>query len=411
MTTTCFDLLAIVIAMVTLPVVLEVAGLTLASWLPRRASKVRAGSGPIQLAVIVPAHNEEGLISRCVASLRESASGSGARIFVVAHNCSDETVPKATQAGAEVLVCNDPKNKGKVFALLHGFEHALGCGCDAFLVVDADSTVSSNLIGVVSGALAQGARAVQCRYELDVNPERPRTRLTALAFRGFNFIRARGRERVGLSSGIFGNGFAIQRSLLAQNPYNCLSVVEDLEYHLQLLLAGERVHFLEDATVSSCPTNSPKGEITQRSRWEGGRISVSRKWMMPLLSGLAKGRLRLLEPVLDLASLPLGYAIFFLLLALLVPLTWPRAYSLLALAAIGVHVLAAAWSGPDFSADLRILSRVPGYILWKLRILPRLFTGSGRDADWIRTEREAPVLNSRYEIAKPLMTVRMDNSK
>ena len=124
---------------------------------------------------------------------------------------------------------------------------------------------------------------------------------------------------------------------------------------------------------------------------------VARRWMIPLARRMASGRLRLLEPLLDLASLPLGYATLALLFGLCLPLTWLRVYSISAFAIIGLHVLAAAWKGPGFYEDIRVLARVPGYILWKLRMVPELFQASRLNAAWIRTDREPVPANAPYD--------------
>jgi len=373
--------------LLTLPLVAELAVLTLASLFPKRQAPKSVSSSPIHLAVIIPAHNEEVLIASCVESLRVSAAGSATRIIAVAHNCSDRTAERAAEAGAEVVRYNDPQAKGKGSALRFGFAYAAAQGSDAVLVVDADSTVSDNLVSVVRDAFAHGAEAVQCRYEMESSSKRPTTRLTALAFRGFNVVRPGGRNRLGLSAGILGNGFAIRQTLLARNSYNSLSVVEDLEFHIKLVLAGAKVQFLDDARVSSGMPSSNQGDVTQRSRWEGGRANAARTWFVPLLKQLAQGRLRMLEPLLDLTSLPIGYAAFMLLIAGCFPLVWLRVYALLAVTVIGCHVLAAARSGSDFAGDLRILARAPGYIFWKLWMLPSLLRSSSPEAAWVRTER------------------------
>ena len=388
-----FEVLGVALLLLTLPLVMELAVLTLASCLPkhnRRGSAV-AACPPIRLAVIIPAHNEEALIGSCVESLWVSAAGSKTRIIAVAHNCSDRTADRAAKAGAEVVTFNNPQAQGKGSALARGFEYAASQGLDATLVVDADSTVSSNLVGLVSEALASGAEAVQCRYEMDSSSKRPATRLTALAFRGFNVIRPIGRNRLGLSAGILGNGFAIRQAVLTQNPYNSLSVVEDLEYHIRLVLSGKKVQFLNEAKVWSGLPPSKEGEATQRSRWEGGRANAAVTWLGPLLRQLMRGRVRMVEPLLDLMSLPIGYVSFLLLFALCLPLEWLRVYALVAATILGCHVLAAARMGNDFTGDLCILARVPGYILWKLSILPRILRSSRPNAAWVRTERQPTI--------------------
>lgn len=377
------------IVLLTLPLIVELAILTIASRLPKRRRTNAASSQPVQLAVVIPAHDEEALIASCVKSLRASATGTQARIIVVAHNCSDRTAERAAKAGAEIIVYDDPQAQGKGAALAIGFEYATSQDMDATLVVDADSSVSSNLIGAVRDAMASGADAVQCRYELNSSSKRPATRLTALAFRGFNVVRAAGRDRLGLSAGIFGNGFAIRQTLLTRNRYSSRSVVEDLEFHIQLVSSGTQVRFLPDATVSSGMPASRQGDATQRSRWEGGRVHAAQTWLLPLLQQLTRGQLRAMEPLLDLASLPIGYGALLLLLAACLPIDWLRLYALMAVTVLGFHVLAAAWDGPDFAGDMRILARVPGYILWKLCVLPSLLHSSRAGAAWVRTEREA----------------------
>lgn len=383
-----FELVAAAIVLLTLPLVIELTLLTVASLLPKRPPNRALGPDSCRLAAIVPAHNEELLIANCVESLKASAEGHNTRIVVVAHNCSDDTAARAAGAGAEVLVHNDPLNKGKGAALSAGFAYTNAKDIDATLVVDADSTVSANLIGAVRQALSDGAEAVQCRYEMDSSSKRPSTRLAALAFRGFNVVRPTGRARLGISAGIVGNGFAVRQEILKEDCYNSHSVVEDLEFHLRLVLAGKRVHFLEDAKVSSALPTSKHGEETQRSRWEGGRANVARTWLFPLFRQVLRGRLRLLEPILEVTCLPIGYAVFLLLVCLCFPLLWTRLYGLATLTVISWHVLTAASSGPDFSGDIRILARAPGYILWKLCMFPALLRSSRRNAVWVRTERD-----------------------
>lgn len=390
MTHLLFTAAGVLLLGITLPLVLELLLVTAANLLPGRAqSKIgseQTGRKIPALAIIVPAHNEELLVGQCVASLLASATPD-TRIFVVAHNCSDATASRAAEAGGEALVFNDPTASGKGFALRYGFEHALANGADAVMVVDADSTVSSNAVTAVLSAFASGARVVQCRYEMFSTTERSSTRLAALAFRGFNVIRPRGRDRLGFSCGILGNGFAILRPVLETIPYDAFSVVEDLEYHLHLVRAGERVRYLDQAVISADFPESRAGETVQRSRWEGGRLHTARVWALPLVGDILSGRLRLLEPLCDLTGLPMAYGVFVLLLAVCLPLAWLRWYAAVSLAIVLAHVLAAAWAGPDFLNTLKLLALAPVYILRKLWMIPGVLRGSSGKAAWVRTER------------------------
>ncbi len=375
----------------TLPLVLELALVTLANLLLPSGRSVSKEPGSAltpdsKLAIIVPAHNEDLLVGRSVTSLRASG-GPMQRIFVVAHNCIDATADRAAAAGAEVLVYNDSAAVGKGFALRHGFQHALSEGCTAVMVVDADSIVSANTVAAVQRALVSGARVLQCRYEMESTTERSSTRLAALAFRGFNVVRPRGRERLGLSAGILGNGFAIVREVLEAIPYDAFSVVEDLEYHLHLVMAGERVRYIDEAVISADFPESRAGEAVQRSRWEGGRLLTARTWALPLMGQVLRGRLRLIEPLCDLTGLPLAFGVFALVVAACIPLHWLRLYAGVSLGIVFVHVLTAAWAGPDFLKTLQLLALAPLYVLRKLWMIPGVLRGSSAKAAWVRTER------------------------
>ena len=105
----------------------------------------------------------------------------------------------------------------------------------------------------------------------------------------------------------------------------------------------------------------------------------------------------MVEPLLELMSLPIGYIAFLLLFALCLPLEWLRIYALLAGTILGCHVLAAAWVGNSFAGDLRILARVPGYILWKLTMLPSILRSSRTNAAWVRTERQPTIQTAKLE--------------
>ena len=377
--------LGVVLVAVTLPLVLELALVTLANLLPDR--RQAAGTGKqLKLAIIVPAHNEELLVAKSVASLRASADES-TRILVVAHNCTDGTASKAAAAGGEALVYNDPAARGKGFALRYGFEYALNSGADAVMVVDADSIVTPNTVSAVQAAFSSGARVVQCRYEMESTTERSSTRLAALAFRGFNVVRPRGRERLGLSCGILGNGFGMIGPVLAAVPYDAFSVVEDLEYHLHLVMAGEKVRYLDHAVISADFPESKAGESVQRSRWEGGRLNTARSLALPMMGRILGGRVRLFEPLCDLCGLPLAFGVFALLVAVSLPVAWLRWYAALSLFVVLGHVLTAAWAGPDFLKTLQLLALSPVYILRKLWMIPGVLRGSSSKADWVRTER------------------------
>ncbi len=373
----------------TLPLVIELLILTTASLLPADGRKSPVG-GLRRLAIIVPAHNEATLIGRCVRSLLEHRPGS-VSILVIAHNCTDLTAEKAAEAGVEVLTVNDPEQRGKACALRSGFAHALAQGAEAVAVVDADSIVSETFLRDMQAGLSKSDDAVQCLYQVRPDPAK-RASLTSIAFQGFNIVRPRGRERLGLSVGIFGNGFGLRREILERVPYQADSVVEDLEYHIQLVMAGSKVRLLEGATVYGEMPQGGKGSETQRARWEGGRLLMMRSLPGRLIRGILAGKVRLLEPLLDILGLPLALEVLCLLMLVAFPISWTqlpllRVYGLMGLMILCLHFLAAVKAGPDFWQGMKVLLLVPRYILWKLVLTPKILLASRRNASWVRTHR------------------------
>lgn len=380
------DVLAGPAALAALPGTVELGILTAASVLPARKRSAGRVNRPVRIAVTIPAHNERENIGQCLDSLIAD-NEAGAEIVVIADNCTDETAAIARQRGVEVLERFSDDRRGKGFALEYAFEQLARRKFDAYIIVDADSVVQRGFLAAFARAFAQGADAAQCAYlALNANTNH-RTRLLDIALRGFNLTRPQGRARLGLSAGILGNGFGLRRETLERVPYTAHSVVEDLEYHLALVAAGYRVEFVEATTVYGAMPAEGKGRETQRARWEGGRLRMLREHGLPLAGTIFRGRVRAIEPLLDLLLLPLGFHAILLIAGLCGTQPWLRESALFGLATLLLHVLAATSRGSAPMKDLRALATAPAYVLWKIVKLPATVLASTRQASWVRTER------------------------
>jgi cellulose synthase/poly-beta-1,6-N-acetylglucosamine synthase-like glycosyltransferase len=345
-----------------------------------------------RLAVVVPAHNEAALIGRCVRSLAAAIAAarraSECCVVVVADNCTDSTGARATEAGARVLVRENTSLRGKGYALRHAFDRLQPEGFDGFLVVDADSVVSLNLIGEAARHLKTGSPAIQCRYRVLNSEATVRTRLMDLSFLAFNVLRPRGRSGWGLSCGILGNGFGLRRETLEKIPWDASSIVEDLEYHLRLVTAGERVDFIDDATVfGEIPSDSGAAKV-QRSRWEGGRLRMVREWVPAMVAWVMRGDWRMTEPLLDLLTFPLAYHVVLLMVAVVALPDSLRPLAAISLLTVAIYVLRACLLGGHPLKTAGALTAAPFYVLWKITTLGAVFAASRRGANWIRSGRE-----------------------
>ena len=351
----------------------------------------------LRFDIVVPAHNEETGIARTVTSLRRvDWPADGYRVWVVADNCTDATATVAQEAGARVIVRNDASLRGKGYALTRGFESSLEEGwAQAIVVVDADAEVSANLLEAFAARIEAGAEAVQAHYGI-LNPWASwRTQLITIAKGAFHIVRSRARERLGVSCGVRGNGWCVTHELLRAVPYASYSLTEDLEYGIELGLAGRRVAYADEAHADADMVSSETIARKQRQRWEQGRFELVRSRTLPLLAaGLRRPSAICLDLALDLLVLPLSYValnIFLLIgLAGMLSLAFPE-LALWAWWGLGcgllmaIHVLR-GWQVSGIGLrGLAALLRVPGFLLWKVALM------FGRKSDgWVKTERERP---------------------
>lgn len=401
--------LAAAMAMLTVPLLADLA-VCIAGNLRGRGKADAAKVREIRLAVVVPAHDEEAMIARTVRSLLEVGCAPSSShiagdstaaaqtvpitvpVVVVAHNCTDATAAVAAGAGARVVELNHVMMRGKGVALRCGFEAARAAGANAFLVVDADSVASPNLISATRMVLERGAAATQCRYELELPSLRPATsleRLRVLAFRGINVLRARGRAGLGFSGGVFGNGFAVADETVARVPFTMDSICEDLEYHVQLVMARRRVEWLEEAYVHAPLAPVRSAQASQEARWEGGRFYVATRATGSLLAAIARGNWRAFEMLAEAWSLPISRGVLALILAACLPVHWLHVFAIAGSALVLAYVLEAVLLGDSPWRDFAALAVAPLHILWKLAITPMVLRQSRGSAEWSRTQREA----------------------
>jgi len=263
-----------------------------------------------RLVVLVPAHDEELLIARCVQSLRaQSYPAELFRVVVVADNCTDATARCARAAGAsEVLIRECPDSRGKGPALGWALDQ-LTVGeqsPDAFVIVDADSVADRDLLLSLVRALDRGASAVQGEYLL--YEDGPGGELGTAAFILVNRVRPAGRAVLRIpQSHLSGNGMLFATDLLRRVPWTAFSSAEDLEYALTLRSANIAVAFAGAAKLRSPTAPTAAAAAQQQLRWHGGQAHLARTWVTRLTAAAVRERRpSLLLTAFELAIPPLS---------------------------------------------------------------------------------------------------------
>ena len=202
----------------------------------------------------------------------------------------------------------------------------------------------------------------------------------------FNGLRPQGRTALGMSSGIYGNGFCLSREVVEKVPYLAHSIVEDIEYHMHLLKAGYKVAFADQVWVKAQMPMGGRGSEVQRVRWERGRLRMIRRYAPDQLRRAVKGDTFALDGLLDVIMPPVSVIVLLLLPPLILGTTPQRILSLALVLALVLHYLIAAWRYGNLGNLPRLAVYVPWYILWKTYIvISSLITE--RELGWIRTDR------------------------
>lgn len=352
-------------------------------------------------AIVVPAHNEEGAITRTTESLlqldypRELFD-----VIAVADNCTDATAQRAAQSGALVLERVNPLERGKGYALRWCFDRLLQDNkYQAIVVIDADSIAAPDLLRVMDCYLNNGSLALQSSDLVEPQPDAWSAEATRLGFFLYNYVRPLGRRALGGHAGTRGNGMCFSVEVLKRVPWSAYSQSEDLEYGLDLLLQGISVDFAPEALVLATMPSSAKNAESQRSRWEAGRLPIIKRYAMRLfVAAVAQRSFKIFDALLDLLTPALVNLIgltvllsvvnFALWLTGVAPWWYALAWVILTVAGILHMVIGVMVPGADQSLRNTIV-HIPRYALWKMLLYLRLIK-RGHTKEWVRTTRESP---------------------
>ena len=367
--------------------------LTAAALFAKRKTPPRNGEPSHRFVIMVPAHNEERLLPQLLDSLGQLDYPQALyTVHVVADNCRDRTAELSRAKGAIVHERFNEELRGKGYALEWLLQQIWerGDAHDAVVILDADSIVSPNFLTVMDARLSRGERVIQAYYAVRA-PESARSAgIRAVALTVLHYLRPQGRMVLGGSTGLKGNGMVFAADILHTHRWTA-SLTEDIEYHMDLIRAGERAMFAPDAVVWAEMPDSLKASQTQNERWERGRMEMIRTYVPGLIrEGLRQRNFLLLDAAIEQLIPPFsvvaGLSIIALLSALL--LRSPRAIAQAVAIIIGqmIYILAGLFLARAPRTVYQALLFAPAFMLWKIWLYVRMLLGI-KPGGWVRTAR------------------------
>lgn len=369
-----------------------------------RRQHVRAGEEPgSRFAIVIPAHNEEVLIGTMLSSLaRIDYPADRFDIHIIADNCTDRTAEIARAAGVHVQVRTDLENRGKGYALAWAFNLLMNGDIhyDAYVVLDADAIVDPGLLRALARGLARGEVALQSQNAVLNAAESSVSALRWLALSLMNYVRPLGRNTLGGSSTLTGNGMCLTHELLVRHPWQAFGLSEDYQYYLSIVSSGEKVLFVPDADVRSVMPTTTRQLQTQDIRWESLNPDASAwqrriGWRL-LGDGIRQHSWVRLDALAELLIPPLsvlgGGSVALLIAALLLQAPLQIALALALVAMLAAYVASAFILLRPPLGVYRSMVYAPAYMarkLWIYFVLRRLRKNT---TSWVRTSRtvEAP---------------------
>jgi hypothetical protein len=280
------------------PALLACSRLAILSFFSIFHRKTRPNSKPsAKIAVVLYARDEEFFIEKTVRGIIADTAYPAHlfEVVVVADNCRDSTAYIATFAGAKVLERSDMIAKGRSHALEWALAKLATEEYDAFLIADADTSIPPRTLALLDSALSKGALAIRLPMVVARADENWKTRLDDIGEATRECLLPRGVSTLGLSSGLTECGFCLAKSMLKEIPYQAFSESEYLVYHIELVLAGERVRLVRGAGLEARDP-APSAELERRrEEMSKRRVNAVSKHAGSLLKAAAKGNLAAME--------------------------------------------------------------------------------------------------------------------
>ena len=254
----------------------------------------------LKYLVLVPAHNEEAVISGIVENLQSMDYPKELYDFyILADNCDDRTAEIARGMGAKVLETRKETPDaptGKPIVLQKALETLKGYGdrYDLVMFFDADNRIDTSMFREVNSQFLDHPEAdiVQCYLGC-----KNKKGLVALYYYMSYTITNRffqyAKSRIGINCVVGGTGFAVRADYLQKRGgWTAMSLTEDFELQVEATCEGKRILWNNNVRIYDEKPTRWRASLRQRIRWAQGHWFVCFKNTRRIFSALRNKRIK-----------------------------------------------------------------------------------------------------------------------
>ncbi len=272
---------------------------------PKTDRKLRYGA-------IIPARNEEAVVGNLIDSIRRNRYPQDKLdVFVIAHNCTDQTARVAREHGAIVYEYNNPEECTMGYAFRYLFDRIredYGIeSYDGYFLFNADNVLDADFFARMNDAfVARGQKTVITSFRNSKNfGENLISACYGLYFMYGCRFESRGRTVLGCSTRVQGTGYVIPNAIV-KNGWKYVTLTEDWDFTVDQILGGEKIEFCDEAVFYDEQPTSLGVMWRQRLRWSKGHLLVCMARLPDMLRALftprSKGGSRHKGSLLDIIA-------------------------------------------------------------------------------------------------------------
>ena len=233
-----------------------------------------------RFGVIIPARNEAEVVGGLIESVRKNEYPQDMlQIFVIAHNCRDDTAKIARDMGATVYEYDNPDENTMGYAFRYLFsciERDFGVSSfDGFFMFNADNLLDRHYVSKMNDAFEYyGGKSVITSYRNSKNfGANLISGLYGMYFAVGCRLESRGRTVLGCSTRVQGTGYLIS-SEVVKNGWPYVSLTEDWEFSADQILYSNNIRYCDEAVFYDEQPTSLRIMWRQRVRWSRGHLLV-----------------------------------------------------------------------------------------------------------------------------------------